>query len=673
MARAFVIRPFGTKKDSGGREIDFGQIHDALIQPALDATALGGGTTEEVIDAGNIREDMFELILEADLVVADITIHNANVFYELGIRHALRKKHTVLIKGMPDNDKTPFDLLTDRYLAYELDNPAASRDQLADMLDSSLRSERETDSPVFGLLPTLPEADPSTVRVLPRTFREEVGRARTARSRGWLALLSAEVRNERFEWDGLELVAEAQWKLKDYDGARSSWEAIRDTHPSDINANLALANVYERLYRENEQPALLEASDQAIRRVLESQETARAMQAEALALAGRNQKTRWRLEFQGAETVEQRREAALNRSLIDSYGAYRRAYGRDLNAFYPGLAALQMGTILEELTEVDGWQDAFDTDDKAEAYRRDLVRQLAALRVSVPAAVEAALENMPENDPARGWAEISAADVLFLTSDRERRVIGAYTKAIPLHDLFAWDSVRGQLELFADLGVGAEIASAVIAAIDKRMASVEKPRQTQKKPVHLVIMGGHTIDARDRPEPRFPQTKEGEARRLLREQLEKVQDEEHDILVLASAAPGADILAHEICQDLGLESIICLPMPREDFAAETFKALDDWKSRFLALLRVEDAQVLELSDRPGLPQWMTTGGADPWERGNRWVMQVARTWGATRVSLIALWDEKHEDATGGTAQMVKLARDAGTIDVKVVDSKQLLG
>ena len=69
MARAFVIRPFGKKKDSSGREIDFEQVHLQLIQPALEIAELGGGTTGEIVDAGNIREDMFELILEADLVV----------------------------------------------------------------------------------------------------------------------------------------------------------------------------------------------------------------------------------------------------------------------------------------------------------------------------------------------------------------------------------------------------------------------------------------------------------------------------------------------------------------------------------------------------------------------------------------------------------------------------
>jgi len=118
MARAFVIRPFDKKKDSAGKELDFERVHNELIGPSLEATRLSGSTTGEIVEAGNIREDMFSLILEADLVICDITVHNANVFYELGIRHALRKRRTVLIKGEPAADSTPFDVLTDRYLSY---------------------------------------------------------------------------------------------------------------------------------------------------------------------------------------------------------------------------------------------------------------------------------------------------------------------------------------------------------------------------------------------------------------------------------------------------------------------------------------------------------------------------------------------------------------------------
>ena len=75
--QAFIVRPFGTK---GG--IDFEAVDEKLIQPALKEAEITGGTTGSILEAGNIREDMFQLLLVADLVIADISIHNANVFYE---------------------------------------------------------------------------------------------------------------------------------------------------------------------------------------------------------------------------------------------------------------------------------------------------------------------------------------------------------------------------------------------------------------------------------------------------------------------------------------------------------------------------------------------------------------------------------------------------------------
>jgi hypothetical protein len=169
LQRAFIIRPFGKKTDRRGREIDFDHISSVLIEPAMKAAGLGGGTTGEIVEAGNIREDMFAMILEADVVVCDMTIHNANVFYELGIRHALRKKRSVLIRGGPSADDVPFDNLTDRYLQYEADRPQAALQQLTDTLIATLASER-TDSPIFNMLPGLPEVDPASVQILPQGF-----------------------------------------------------------------------------------------------------------------------------------------------------------------------------------------------------------------------------------------------------------------------------------------------------------------------------------------------------------------------------------------------------------------------------------------------------------------------------------------------------------------------
>ena len=246
MARAFVIRPFGVKTDSAGNRIDFEKVHKELIGPALEACDLAGSTTGEIVEPGNIREDMFSLIIEADIVVCDVTVHNANVFYELGIRHALRKKRTVLIKGKPTADATPFDVLTDRYVAYDGGAPNDELSSLIATIRAALNSERETDSPVFKMLPGLPESDVAALQVVPLALREEVDRALAGQSKGWLRLLAYEVRDKRFAVPAMRMVADALWKLKDYEGAREAYERIRQTASLDPAANLALANIYER-------------------------------------------------------------------------------------------------------------------------------------------------------------------------------------------------------------------------------------------------------------------------------------------------------------------------------------------------------------------------------------------------------------------------------------------
>jgi hypothetical protein len=672
MSRAFVIRPFGKKKDSSGLEIDFETVHKDLIAPALDATGFAGSTTGEIVESGNIREDMFALIIEADLIVCDITIHNANVFYELGIRHALRKKRTILIKGGPTKDGTPFDLLTDRYLGYEIGNPGGSKDRLIETIEEALRSSRTTDSPVFQMLPSLPEADVANIQVVPLDFREDVNRARAGGSKGWLRLLADEVRGQRFQWEGLKLVGRAQWDLKDYDGARQSWETVREMYPSDIETNLALANIYERLYRDEKKPELIELSEQALDRALNNILTSRKQRVEALALRGRNQKTRWRLEFEELNP-EEKRSAAMNRALINSYEAYRNAFLEDLNHFYSGINALQMGSILLDFSKDEMWYGPFKNDREAKEYQVEVEEQVASLRAVVPGSIDAALRKMSRTDPERLWAEISRADVMFLTDDvRAQQVISGYRDAIPKDMPFAWDAARGQLKLFADLGIKADLANAVIAANNKRFNETNETKETpSKKSLHVIIFAGHRVDGLTRSHPRFPEAKQDRAKSLIREALQRLLDDKHEIHLLASAAPGADILTHEICQELGLASTICLPMPKEDFGNFAFEALDSWRTRFLDL--ASNRKVLELSDRKGLPRWLRGSKVNPWERGNSWVMQMALSSGADRVTLVALWDGKGKgDDFGGTAHMVDLARATGRVRIEPIDAKQLL-
>src|SRR4051794_39830777 len=116
---AFIVRPFGTRNG-----IDFDRVEADLISPVLDRLGIQGRTTGEIARAGNIRADMFERLVLADIVIADVSLHNANVYYELGIRHALRDRVTVLIRARAD--EVPFDLRTDRYLEYDAENPGAA-------------------------------------------------------------------------------------------------------------------------------------------------------------------------------------------------------------------------------------------------------------------------------------------------------------------------------------------------------------------------------------------------------------------------------------------------------------------------------------------------------------------------------------------------------------------
>ena len=672
--RAFIIRGFGVKKDSSGQSIDFEQVHARLIAPALERCGLAGGTTGEVVDAGNIRADMFALIVEADIVICDITVHNANVFYELGVRHALRKKHTVMIKGDPSADTTPFDLSTDRYLKYSTADPAATLDALVDTIQASLRSNRDTDSPIFLMMPALPEADPSGVTAVPLDFIEEVERAEKSADKGWLRVIAEDLAGQRFQWDGLRRVARAQWKLKDLSGARTSWETLRQVVSTDIEANLALANLYERQYRINGNEALLESSNQAIRRVLDAESCSVAQRAEALALEGRNLKTMWRARFAGMADPVAARQAALDARALQSYNSYRKAFYCDLNAFYPGVAALQMGYILLLLAALPTWRNLFKGNKKdADRAREDLESELPALVHVVQASVTRAREQLPE--AARVWADIADADLLFLTIPEEELqadpsvLVQTYRDAVPPNDPFAWDATSGQLALFAQLGLRAEAVRSVMNAFDLPTDS-KKPRRQ-----HLVVFTGHSIDLPGAP-PRFPASAESKARALIADRLKALQTDagaNESVTVLASAAPGADILVHELCDELKLPCRLCLPLPPDVVAQHAFAQADRWRSRFLAVVQSHQAGLLQLSVDAELPRWLQgRPGIDPWERGNRWVMQLAQSWDAQRVTLLALWDGQDAGSTGGTAHMVRMAKALGRFELDVIDSQQLL-
>ncbi|MDM0053531.1 tetratricopeptide repeat-containing protein [Variovorax sp. J22R115] len=676
--RCFVIRGFGEKTDSRGQRIDFDKVDKALIAPALQECKLDGNTTAEVVGAGSIHQDMFQLILQEEFVLCDITVHNANVFYELGVRHALRKQRTVLIKGKQSADATPFDIAGVRYMTYDVNDPGAALEELVGVLKASLADDRVTDSPVFLMMPTLPEADFRSVATVPLDFAEEVQLAQSRADKGWLRLLVEDVRGERFQREGLRFIGRAQWNLKDFKVAAQTWEEVR-SGGEDLEANLALANLYERLYKQTGDPGQLELSNQAIDRVLASPGLSPTHQAEAQALEGRNLKTLWRLDFASLGTLEERRERAIDPKAVESYEAYREAYRADLNHFFPGLAALQMGRILQSLAKEPSFPSLFGDDPKvAQRYADDLGAELDALEHVVRASIKRKISKEKADELI--WAKIGVADLQFLAqwnappATSQISVVRAYRGVVPKGS-FYWDAARGQLELFKQLGIGVATATAVMNELDGA------PIQSGKRKRHLLVFSGHTVDKRGARQPkvsRLPASALDKAGVLIEAALKRFQDEGVELTVLASAAPGSDILALESCKTLGINTWLCLPMRREAIASEVFDQYEDaWRNRFFDLADAHagpPARIFVMNDRAELPRWLAARRSmTPWSRGNRWMLRQAQAWGADRVTLLALWDGNEDDPSeDGTAGMVRLARRSGSFAIEFIDSRTLL-
>ena len=105
----FVVMGFGKKTDyQSGRVLDLDKSYQYIIKPAAEEAGLQCKRADEIVHAGLIDVPMYEQLLMADVVIADISTSNANAFYELGVRHALRPYTTITIAE--DKMTFPFDV-----------------------------------------------------------------------------------------------------------------------------------------------------------------------------------------------------------------------------------------------------------------------------------------------------------------------------------------------------------------------------------------------------------------------------------------------------------------------------------------------------------------------------------------------------------------------------------
>ena len=169
----FVLMPFGRKPAASGAVVDFDSVYAELIAPAIDAAGLEPLRADQELTGGIIHKPMFERLILCEFAVADLTCANANVFYELGLRHAVRPASTLLIFA-EGTGQLPFDVALLRASPYRLgpDGKPADVATARAAIAARLREARNlpTDSPVYQLV----EGFPDIKRLKTDVFRDRL-------------------------------------------------------------------------------------------------------------------------------------------------------------------------------------------------------------------------------------------------------------------------------------------------------------------------------------------------------------------------------------------------------------------------------------------------------------------------------------------------------------------
>jgi tetratricopeptide (TPR) repeat protein len=641
---AFIAMPFGVKEG-----IDFNRIYAELIRPALEDAGFETFRADEEMRAGEIRKDMFQELLLADLVVVDLTIDNPNVWYELGVRHALRARGVVQI--LCRRDRLPFDVVTDRILRYHETDGAP--DPLMRETDKANLSRFVTEtmqswhgwkvSPVYQLVPYLKEPDWKSLQVADATefwekyddWRDRVEVSRRRTRPGDILVLTEETPTWVLRLEARRMAGQALLKLGQYSLAMEQFESALAIEPNDFESHRSIGVILGRLDRHEEAQVW-------IRDIIDDNQH----DPESWSLLGRLEKTEWLKRWcePGADTARHRELAAAEEGLLrESINAYQSAFKSDPRHYYSGINALTLRHLLAHL----GCSD----DDPI---------SLASLEGGVRWACLAALDK----DSHDYWARASAAELELLTADSVAKVTRAFRYAVAAaeRDWFAMDSARQQLQILNGLAFRPDMVKAASDVLELELSRLTPP----KVPHQVLLFSGHMIDKPDRKEPRFPPDKEMLAASAISAKLEQLEASSEDI-ALTSGACGGDLLFAEACLARNIPLILHLPCDEATFIENSVAfAGANWRERYYAVKRSPLTTTRVITEELG----PTPKGVDLYSRNNLWLVYTALAYGPDKARFITLWNGREGDGPGGTKDMVeKVKKHSG--QVYILDTNSL--
>jgi len=633
--------PFGTKPGPDGQPIDFNRVYAEYILPAVQAAGLDVFRADQEQRAGDIRSDMFQELLIADLVLVDLTIANPNVWYELGVRHALRAHDVVLVCG--GQTVTAFDLYPDRKLRYGIKDggpdPAtlqADIDKLSATVKETLQAWRGRKvSPVYSLLPNLQEPDWKTLRIgdvreyweQHDAWEERITLARKAGHIGDVLVLADEAPVSAFRAEAWIEAGVALRKAEHFKFALEQLERGLEVDPANLKGLREKGVCLQRLALSGVPGYSLDRAREHFRNVLQTYPN----DPEIWALLGRVEKHAWVAAWrQPGKTPEQMRdeaayEDALLRAAIDNYA---QGYRRNQSHYYSGINALTLMYLNRHLTN--------DT-----RYDRDMAIMAGAVRFGAEC----------ESDEYQlFWSKATLGDLEVLVGTPDIVKI-AYKEAIAKNDKdwFALNSCCAQLQLLKDLGFRPENVDAGIATFDRALQKLVKP-EDKWQPSQVILFSGHMIDAPDRATPRFPPDKETIAAQKIAEALEQLGAGPAD-LALTQGACGGDLLFTEACLQRGVKVHWLQPFGEPDFVDKSVvRCGETWRKRYLDAKTKLAEPIRSAPEELGDPPPNAEPGY-PYERCNLWLLYTALACGIDKVRFVCLWNGGGGDGPGGTEHM----------------------
>lgn len=147
MKNCFIVCPIGNEDSPQRKRSDIVLKH--IIQPVCKELDFEVVRVDQLNSVDRIDNTIIEHLNNADLVIADMTEHNPNAFYEMGFRHALGKP---LIPIIEEETKIPFDVANLRTITYatnDLEKADAAKKRLREtILSFDIKEKEDSDQPV---------------------------------------------------------------------------------------------------------------------------------------------------------------------------------------------------------------------------------------------------------------------------------------------------------------------------------------------------------------------------------------------------------------------------------------------------------------------------------------------------------------------------------------------